>query len=179
MKSPNKIGGPIPGENFTSDTRNYPWHRPPDVSDYVVVVNRAVENLMSNPEKTAVALTALETGESILDFVVGTLRVTVGNGKVPIDVAVLAAGPIAKALEVLAEKAGIDFDRGWEQEPRLLTAQRVRAMSGGSDKPKAAAPKTDVVEEKNTGMMARGSGPAPKDVQSDMLGYSDEEEEMQ
>ena len=25
---------PIAGENFTSDTRNYPWHRPPEITDY-------------------------------------------------------------------------------------------------------------------------------------------------
>ena len=25
---------PIPGENYTAETKNYPWHRPPDIVDY-------------------------------------------------------------------------------------------------------------------------------------------------
>ena len=25
---------PIPGANYTSDTRNYPWHRPSDITTY-------------------------------------------------------------------------------------------------------------------------------------------------
>ena len=30
---PAQPSGPIPGENFTSDERNYPWHRPPEYTD--------------------------------------------------------------------------------------------------------------------------------------------------
>ena len=34
MRMPlNPFDGPIPGANYTSDTKNYPWHRPPEVSD--------------------------------------------------------------------------------------------------------------------------------------------------
>ena len=31
--NPAQPSGPIPGENFTSDERNYPWHRPPEYTD--------------------------------------------------------------------------------------------------------------------------------------------------
>jgi len=172
------MDGPIPGENFTSNTKNYPWHRPPDMADYVEIVNKAVNNLLDDPEKTSFALTALETGESILDFVTGTLRVAVGGGKIPIDMAVLSAGPIAKAMETLAEMAEIKYDRGWKQEPNIVTPQRVRAITGmdTSEEVEKTAP---IPEEEMTGIMARGNGPAPKEVQSEMLGQTGDDEDMQ
>ena len=34
MSTSKLIDAPIPGENYTSDTRNYPWHRPPDLVGY-------------------------------------------------------------------------------------------------------------------------------------------------
>ena len=30
---PHVFDGPIPGANFTSDERNWPWHRAPDITD--------------------------------------------------------------------------------------------------------------------------------------------------
>ena len=34
MRTEPEFDGPIPGENFTSETKNYPWHRPPEITDY-------------------------------------------------------------------------------------------------------------------------------------------------
>jgi hypothetical protein len=176
MRNQNKPNGPIPGENFTSNTKNYPWHRPPDETDYVTIVNKSVKSLLGNVEKTSVALTALEQGDTIVDFVTGILRVMVGKGKLPIDMAVLAAGPIAKAVETIAEEAEIEFKRGWKQEPNILTSERIEASRSRKPKPEVPEETPVPTQEDNTGIMARGSGPAPKDVQSEMLGQSDEEE---
>ena len=29
-----KLDAPIAGANYAADTRNYPWHRPPDITEY-------------------------------------------------------------------------------------------------------------------------------------------------
>lgn len=170
-----ELTGPIPGENYLSDTRNYPWHRPPDEADFVKIVDKAITS-MNQPQKIAQILTALESGDTILDYVVGTARVSISSGRVPIDAAVLAVGPIARFVEAVADAAGIDYQRGWEQEPAVLTAARVKAMSGSTPPP--APPQPDPVEEPEPeagGMMAPPSGPAPADEQAAMLGHYPED----
>ena len=42
---------PIAGAHYTSDTRNYPWHRPPDITDYDGAVEYMI-NLINDTEKT-------------------------------------------------------------------------------------------------------------------------------
>ncbi len=175
--TPNKIDAPIPGENFTADTKNYPWHRPPEKADFVEIVDKAIES-MNTPQKIGQILTMLESGETILDFVTGTARVTIGNGKIPIDQAVLAAGPIAKFVETVAEEAGIEFERGWDQEPRVMTKARLDALRGVNKKSPKKEPKPDPVkEEKRGGLMGQSNGPTSKDEQMSMLGYGDEEKQ--
>lgn len=172
MKRPMpKLDAPIPGENYTSDTKNYPWHRPPKNQDYVSSVEHILKKL-SEPEKSAMALTALESGETILDFVTGTLRLSVANGNMSIDNAILAAGPYARAIEQLAKDAEIDYERGWSEKPQLLTKAKVDAVRGVRD---PETQDTAPVDEGPSGFAAVPKGPAPKDVQASMLGQNDDE----
>lgn len=175
-KSDVKFDGPIPGENYTSDTRNYPWHRPPDEADFVKAVDRMIKAI-AKPEKLSVVLTALETGETIIDVVTGALRVNVANGRYPIDVAILAAGPVAKYIETMATKHEIEFTRGWEQKPKLLTKARIQALAGvGMDEPDEMAEEAPV-QEPMDGLMGQTNTPAPADTQNAMLGYGEDEQE--
>lgn len=178
-----KFDGPIPGENFTSDTKNYPWHRPPTHSSLDDVVGAMVKNL-NKPEKTAFVIALMETGESILDIVTGLTRIAVANGRMTIDMGILAAGPMARMIEVIAEKAEIEFDRGWEQQPRVITAEMLRAR-GGKVNPddvdesviETANPEK-VLENLDAGLMALSDEPAPEDQQQEMLGAMNDDEEL-
>jgi hypothetical protein len=168
MKKMPKFDGPIPGENYLQDTKNFPWHRPADETDFVKIVDKAITKL-SKPEAIGMMLTALESGDTILDFVTGTARNTVGNGKIPIDQAILAAGPIARHVEYLAKKAGIKYERGFEVEPQILTPEKVRAMD-----PVRPVPTPEVeepAEEPMEGFMSMGADePASAETQNTMLG---------
>ena len=60
-----KFDGPIPGENYTSDTKNYPWHRPPEYDD----LDKAIEYIgkrLTNQEYAVGVLTMLEAGIPIV-----------------------------------------------------------------------------------------------------------------
>lgn len=179
----NKFDGPIPGENFTSNTKNYPWHRPPSHLNFDDVVGSIVKNL-NKPEKTAFVIALLETGESILDIVTGLTRIGVANGRMSIDMGVLAAGPMARMIEVIAEKAEIDFQRGWKQEPQLITSEMLRARGGKvnpdeADTSEMATPTSEETLEKlDAGLMTMVNEPASEDQQQEMLGenVSDDEE---
>ena len=172
-----KFDGPIPGENYTSDPKNYPWHRPPDESDFVRIVDKSIKK-MATKERTGLILSALESGETILDFVTGTARVSVGNGRLPIDMAILAAGPIARYMESLAEAAGIEFERGWEQDPPMITAARLRAYGGTveevEERDEEMSANDAAVE--GEGFMSIGDASASEEEQAQMLGYMGDEE---
>ena len=88
---------------------------------------------MTKPESKSAILTLLEGGDTIIDVVTGFSRMNVGKGNVSIDHAVLTAGPMAKLVETLAIKAGIDFEQGWDQEPKLVTMDKLRGMRGGQE----------------------------------------------
>ena len=45
-----KFEGPIPGENYLTDTKNYPWHRPPDLVDYDEAVSYMLDKI-DEPEQ--------------------------------------------------------------------------------------------------------------------------------
>lgn len=179
-----KFDGPIPGENFTSNTKNYPWHRPPTHTSLDDVVGSIVNNL-NKPEKTAFVIALMETGESILDIVTGLTRIAVAKGRISIDMGILAAGPMARMIEVIAEKAEIEFDRGWEQQPRVITAEMLRARGGkvNPDDVDESVVETSnpekVLEELDEGLMAMSDEPAPEEQQQEMLGATtDEDEEL-
>jgi hypothetical protein len=174
-----KFDGPIPGENFTSDTKNYPWHRPPAYSSYPDVVDKAIKNL-NKPERTAFVIALLESNETIVDIVTGLIRIAVAQGRITIDMGILAAGPMARMIEVIAEKAEIEYDRGWQQEPRLVTSEMFKAMGSRVDEENADmsifGKAEEPSEEDEGGLMAMADEPAAEEEQARMLGDAEEEE---
>jgi hypothetical protein len=103
--------GPIPGENFTSDTKNYPWHRPPQHVDLDDAIEDAFKNLMSKNASSS-ALTLMDMGVSIATITDMYVTQGISQGKWTVDIALLMAGPIAHILFLLAKGYGIDPDLG-------------------------------------------------------------------
>ena len=60
MKKPTNdpsFQGPIPGENYVADVKNYAWHKPPDITDYDQGVEYIMEKLTK--EETVAAIAAM------------------------------------------------------------------------------------------------------------------------
>lgn len=169
-----KFDGPIPGENHTSDKRNYPWHRPPQRTSYPDVVEAMVKN-MNKPERTAFIIALLETDQTIVDIVTGLTRIGVANGRMSIDMGLLAAGPMARMIEVIAKKAGIEYERGWDQEPRIVTSELLRALGGTVNPEDIEDVEPEPEEEEEGGLMAMTDEPAPEEQQQAMLGETEQE----
>jgi hypothetical protein len=180
------MDGPIPGENYTSDTRNYPWHRPPDIVDHDEAVEYVVSQL-SQPRTFSTALTLLEAGASLTGVVSTINMINIGEGKYPIDLSLLIAGPIARYLQILAKQNGITADIGNEDEDEYMTLPRMKALAGIMDEESGEEPMTDVpaesteqaVEGMSGGLMGMpledDMGAAPAGVQDSMLGYGNDE----
>lgn len=116
-----KLAGPIPGENFTSDTKNYPWHRPPEHTDLDKAIEFIGKRLMA-PESAHGILTMLETGMDVATITDIFLTSGIGAGKWTVDFALLLAGPTAHIICLMAEADGIDYDLGVEDKRKKPTS---------------------------------------------------------
>ncbi len=103
--------GPIPGENYTSDTKNYPWHRPPEVSDLDDAINLAAKRLM-NEEVSPKILGMIDMGIPLVKIADIFATGGIMNGKWSVDMAIMLAGPITHIIKLMADGYGIDYDIG-------------------------------------------------------------------
>lgn len=112
--------GPIPGENFTSDTKSYPWHQPPEFSD-----------VSSALDKMAIKLTTPKVARGIMAFADAGFPLTritqmiimegIAQGKWTVDMGLLLAGPFCKIIEIMCDSHDIDYKLGIEEEDSFNT----------------------------------------------------------
>lgn len=166
MKAP-KINGPIPGENFTSDTKNYPWHRPPQFTDYDDAIDFAIDQI-SEEESIELILSLLEVGVDCATMTSIILLNMISQGRFSIDLALLIAGPIARYIQIMAEAQGVTVDMGTGRTKPPLTATRLRMLAGlvddtagssGMDAEPPPEPAQDTAPP--TGGFLRAPEPAP------------------
>jgi len=105
------IDGPIPGENFTSNTKNYPWHRPPEFTD----IDDAIEYTIKKFRKKEAAfglITMIEMGMDISTLTRTYVVNGIGQGRWTPDFAILLAGPVARIMMLMAKSYGVEYDLG-------------------------------------------------------------------
>ena len=160
--------GPIPGENYTSDVRNYPWHRPPDLTDYDEIVDYAFNN-MADEDNIDKVIALLGAGMDVATLVGIAHLQNISIGKYSIDMALLTAGPLARLLQIHAEKAGIAVDMGLENPNPPTTKEDVlRAL--GQENEEIVEQADTPVEELQEGLMSKTNEVASEEEQNEMLG---------
>lgn len=174
------LDAPIPGANFLSDTRNYAWHRPPDIVDYDDAVGYLIDKI-DQPEEIEAVHAMLGIDAHITTIVTTMLLQTVAKGKIGIDLAVLIAGPLARYIEIIAKDVGIKYEMGVEDKDRMvLTPSLLKVALGILDEDEEVEQENiqaPEVAEMSGGLM---SAPDPliasQDEQNEMLGSVDIEE---
>ena len=125
-----QLEAPIPGENFTSDTKNMPWHRPPDLTDY----DEAIEYFfgrLEDPEQMEMTFAMIGINAHITTIVSTILLQAIRLGKVSIDLAILIAGPLARIIEIQAKSVELKYEMGVEDKDRIIiTPTLLRATLG-------------------------------------------------
>ncbi len=119
--------GPIPGENFTSDTRNYPWHRPPEYTDLDEAIEAAFKKLTAENEALGL-LTMVEMGVDIATLTDMFVTSGIGAGKWTPDFAILMSGPVSHIIYLMAKGYGLDCEMGLENRSRPPTKPFFEAM---------------------------------------------------
>jgi hypothetical protein len=180
-----RFDGPIPGENYTSDVKNYPWHRPPDIVDYDEATEYVLSDI-SNPSKMSMIFSLLEAGSSVSGVVTVINLLNISNGKYAVDTSLLIAGPVARYIDIMAKKNGVEAKMGTPEE-KIYTVEMFEAIAGmgadedgdsNTDTPEAPVQTAEAPQGGLMGVTPQPSNEtAPAGVQSAMLGYSDDEEE--
>lgn len=122
-----RLSGPIPGENYTSDVRNYPWHRPPEY----VNPDEAIEYLsrtFSREESIAAAVSMIEIGLTIATITDIIITKGISEGKWAVDLGLILAGPVAHMLIIIAKGYDLKFELGVKKKFKAPTAVFFKAM---------------------------------------------------
>jgi hypothetical protein len=178
-----KADAPIPGENFLSDTRNYPWHRPPEITDYDVAVDYLIDRL-AVPEQSELIYSLIELKQPLTSIVAGLMMQSIGRGKFGIDLAILAAGPVYRYLQIIADQNDLKYEAGLEDKGRIpITPTILKAAMGIVDDEEEEFVETPnaVILAEQGGLMGQPSAEeqteASPDEQALMLGLVDQAEE--
>lgn len=102
---------PIPGENYTSDTKNYPWHRPPEFTDLDDAIEMTFKKLLSKKGSFGL-LTMMKGGMDVATLTDIYVTSGIGSGKWTPDFALLLAGPVAHIIYLMGKSYGIKVDLG-------------------------------------------------------------------
>lgn len=124
MPNPN---GPIPGENYTSDTKNYPWHRPPEITNFDQGIELAAKQLMDE-EKSSGLVTMMQMGTPISMLTDIFVTSGIGSGKWTPDFAILLSGPVSHIMMLMAKAEGFEPDLGIELKKNTHTISYMSAM---------------------------------------------------
>tara|TARA_R110001592_G_scaffold105172_1_gene295789 strand:+ start:490 stop:1059 length:570 start_codon:yes stop_codon:yes gene_type:complete len=177
---------PIAGANYASDTKNYPWHRPPDIVSYDEGVDYMITK-MNEPESLELIFSLLKIDAQVSTVVSSLLMQAISRGKYSIDLAILMAGPLARYIGIIADEQNIKYDMGVGDKDRIKITPTSLKMALGIIDGDEEAPTPEAVIEESTPMPEGGLMGAPseddmmtaasEDEQSAMLGLVEEVEE--
>lgn len=160
--------GPIPGENYTSNTKNYPWHRPPKYTNLDDAIEWSYKKMMENPVGL---LTMLKAGMPVPVLVELFLLAGMGEGNWTPDFMILMAGPIAHIMYLMAMSADIEPNMDLEDKPPAITpgfTDLLKKMKSARDTPKTVDVDLTKVKETASGFMSMGGSEEMSELSDEM-----------
>lgn len=160
---------PIPGQSLTTPPGNFPWERPPEITDPEEVIQMYLTKL-SDKERTEAILDLVELDTDIRTITEGILRAGVAGGIHSIDISLIVAPVIHEFIKQSADAAGLEYDEGFEdkqfeaERKKAMDQARIRKMVRkarenqgvkGEKMPVSEETATPVPELKETGFMKR------------------------
>lgn len=187
------LDGPIPGANYTSDTKNYPWHRPPDFTNLDDAIEDSVKKL-TRKKSVFGLISMMQNGMTLAAATDTFVTAGIAKGKWTPDFAILIAGPIARIIKMLADGYGIEYKTGLEYEDASLTTGTMlgamlevteeKSEDVGAEvasKLEDIQEEADALPESTGGLMGATpemlAQPAGQEEQDSMLGYGPEDDQ--
>ena len=156
--------GPIPGENYLSDTKNYPWHRPPKYTTLDKAIDHVIEHIFET-KRAQTLMTVLEIGIPVSTVTSMYLQAGIGQGKWTPDFALLMAGPVAHIMQIMADGYNIKYDMGIDENNRVPT----KAFFENMVDIKKPAPTKEMKEEAKEVVKPEAPDTEKSEGESDMM----------
>ena len=106
---------PIPGQSLTTEPKNAPYERPPEIVDPIEAIDVHIDNLLK-PGAMEDVLYFLEYGVDLVTLVQGILRSAVMEGMHSIDVSLIIAPVLHEYIKGFADATDMEYDEGFENE---------------------------------------------------------------
>ena len=157
------FSAPIPGQSLTTPPKNFPWERPPELTDPEEVMQMHITRL-SDPEMLDAALNLMELeGLDIATLTKGILRGAISQGLHSIDVGLVVAPVIHEFLKQAAVAAGIPAEDGFEDKGKkaaenqtVIAARARKQLEAMGAKPKEVIQEEVPVEPEEAPVVRRG-----------------------
>lgn len=140
-------GMPIPGENFTSDTKNYPWHQPPEHKSVTDALDKMSIKL-TEPKNARHVMAFAEAGFPLVRIAQMIIMEGVAQGKWTVDMGLLLAGPFTKIFEIMCDSYDIKYDIGIAEEDNWQTGNYYKAVSTLQEDAGKLGNAGDIIQEK-------------------------------
>ena len=166
---------PIPGQSLTTEPKNMPYERPPEIVDPIEAIDAHVAKLNEDGAMEDV-LYFLEMGVDLKTMVQGILRSAVVSGIHSIDVSLIIAPVVHEYIKGFADAADLEYNEGFEDKEskeviayrrdvarakkmldKLREEQGMASMPEPEMEPEMEPEEPEMVEEEpaKTGLMAR------------------------
>lgn len=186
--NPQMPSGPIPGENFTTNEKNYPWHRPPDYTDMDSALEKVVAEFEDDPSVMHKYMSFLSVGVPVTSVTDMIVTKGISKGYWTVDFGILLAGPIAKVLTIIAKTFDVEYELGIEEESSYPTPVELRSALQDPNKQEQALEQAkqevEAAASQSLSVLGLGApaGPqqgqdiASQEEQDSMLGAASQEE---
>lgn len=113
------LNAPIAGQSLTDEPKNYPWERPPEITDPRQAIKFHLEGL-NNPASIDNVIELMQIGIPVEVLAKTALTTAQMEGIHSVDVSLIIKDVIKEELTTMAEEAGIDYTVGNEPDEVAL-----------------------------------------------------------
>lgn len=121
------FSAPIPGQSLTDEPRNFPWERPPEISDPDEAAQFHVAH-MNKPEVLDNLLKLLQIGVAIGPLSKSMITAAQMDGIHSVDVGLIVVPVVREEMISIAEDAGIDYKLDDTEEDPNKDEEFIKAM---------------------------------------------------
>jgi hypothetical protein len=140
---------------------------------------------VSQEEQAELVYSLLQIDTTVTTIVSGLLMQSIAKGKIPIDLAILISGPVARYIEVIAQTNGYKYDMGTDTSDRVKITPTLLKMAMGivdeDDEEMEDTPEEVVSAMPEGGLMGAPTDAdkmtASEEEQASMLGMGADSEE--
>ena len=121
-----EFNAPIPGQSLTKTPGNYPWERPPEITNVDEAVKRHIDNI-SEPEAIDNILFVLKAGLPVNILTETLLTTAVSKGIHSIDISLLVGPILFREIKSFAEESGIEYKEFFDDSELQENDKRSKA----------------------------------------------------